>query len=65
MPQTVSAKICEAFFANLARLEDVKPETMEGLKALYAANRMAESRHLDRLVQEMENRYAQVEDADG
>jgi hypothetical protein len=65
MPQTVSEKIYEAFFANLAQHEDVKPETIEGLKALYAANRMADSRHLDRLVQEMENRYAQAKDADG
>jgi hypothetical protein len=64
MPQTVSEKIYEAFFANLAQLEDVKPETIEGLNALYAANRMAESQHLDRLVQGMENRYAQVEDTD-
>ena len=65
MPQTVSERIYEAFFGNLTQLEDVKPETIESLKALYAANRMAESRHLDRLVQEVENRYAQVEDADG
>ena len=64
MSQTVSKKIFEAFFVNLAQLEDVKPDTIESLKALYSANRMAESRYLDRLAEEMENRYAQVEDAD-
>ena len=65
MSRTVSEKIYEAFFANLAQLEAVKPETIESLKALYDANRMAESRDLDGLAQEMENRHAQIEDADG
>ena len=65
MPQTVSEKIYEAFFANLAQHEDVRPETIEGLNALHAADRIADSRHLARIVQEIRNRHGQAEDADG
>ncbi len=59
MPQTVSEKIYEAFFSNLAQLQNVKSETVEGLKALRQANRLADKRGLAGLVQDMENRHAQ------
>ena len=64
MPQTVSEKIFKAFFANLVQLQGVNPETTEGLESLHRANKLGGKHHLARLIQDMENRHAQNQDAD-
>ena len=64
MPQTVSEKIFKAFFANLVQLQGVSPETIEGLEFLHSANKLGSNPHLARLIQDMENRHAQNQDAD-
>jgi hypothetical protein len=61
---TVSEKIYQAFFANLAQRADVRPETVRGLRTLYSAGCFTDKRQLNRLTQEMESRYAQDQDAD-
>ena len=64
MPQTVRERIYEAFFVRLANLPDVRPETVEQLKGLYAADKLSNKRQLGNVVQNMEDRYAQDQDAD-
>lgn len=65
MPQTISQHICSYFFESLTYIEAITPETIEALKALHMNNRLANGRELAKLVQEIEERYAHHQDANG
>lgn len=62
--QTVSDRIYEAFFAQLANNRLVRPETVEALRAIYHQQRLADKQSLARIVQDMENRHAQNQNTD-
>lgn len=65
MPQTVSQQIYAKFFENLASQEAVRPETIAALKALHARNHLSNGRDIAKLVQEIEERHAHDQNADG
>ncbi len=64
MAQSISARIYEAFFETLSETRDVGPETVKALLQLYRAGRLDNKQQLKRLVQEVEKRHAQDQDAD-
>jgi len=64
MAQSISGKIHETFFANLAQSGDVRSETVERLKAMHQIGKLADKKHLAKLAQEMESRHAQDQNAD-
>jgi hypothetical protein len=64
MAQSISDKIHETFFANLAQSGDVRPEAIERLKTLHQIGKLADKKQLAQLAQEMESRHAQDQNAD-
>lgn len=65
MPQSISEIIYQSFFDRLSRRADVKPETIDVLKSLYAAKQIASKQRLLQLTQEMEARHAQDKNNNG
>lgn len=59
MPQSVSEIIYKSFFDRLSQRSDVKVETIEVLKTLYASKQITSKQRLVQLIQEMETRHAQ------
>jgi hypothetical protein len=59
MPDSVSELIYEKFLEKLADKENLRPETIEALKALYRSGRLANRTSLAQLAQQMEVRHAQ------
>jgi len=65
MHQSVSEIIYQSFFDRLSHRADVKAETIDVLKSLYAAKQIANKQKLLQLTQEMEARYAQDKNNNG
>ena len=59
MPLSVSEIIYKSFFDRLSQRTDVKNETIDVLKTLYAAKQLANKQKIIQLSQEMETRHAQ------
>lgn len=64
MPQSVSEVIYQSFFDRLSRQSNVNVETIKALKSLFESNQIPNKPRLIQLIQQMENRHAQDQDAD-
>jgi hypothetical protein len=59
MEKTINELIYEKFFENLTKNKNVRPATVEALKAIYSIGRITNRNNLADLTQEMEARHAQ------
>jgi len=64
MPQTVSERVYEAFWDNLAKSKGIRQETIAALKVLYRAGKLADKKALTNLATQIEARHAQNQGAD-